>query len=101
MAVTDPGPFGQLLVQEGFAEPQTVTGIVTTMGLNNYQKVSQLLQIVDARIKTSQNATEMFQKFVQMFQDPLGLNRKDLAQRLIQSYSMCQLEFTLLLCTSV
>ena len=89
LAVSDnPDVFGSNLVQYGFAKQTTVTGIVGTLGITNYQKSSKLLEVVDSRFNTStpgQSAKDFFDCFVLILGNKLGHN--DIAQALVATYS--------------
>ena len=86
--------FASNLVQYRFAPQTTVTGIVSTLGVNNYQKATKLLEIVDSRFKTSssgQSAKEFFNNFVLILATKLEHN--NIAQALVASYSKFYVTF--------
>ena len=86
--VVNPDVFGSYLVQCGFSTQATVGGILNTLGLNNYQKANQLLQIVDSRIRTAtsrESARDLFNQIVLIFANQL--NRADIAEALVATYS--------------
>lgn len=87
-AVTDPDMFGANLVQCGLAAQTTVAGIVSTLGVSNFQKTNKLLQIVDSRLRTTarrEHAKDHFDNLVQIVANVL--DRVDIANSLVASYS--------------
>ena len=90
---TNPVLFGTHLVEQGFTA-NTVSGIVNTSGLSNYDKAFRLLNIVDTRLRTSSR------DFAKVFFDNLVLilNKHlkfvEVAEELVATYS----KFSLLTC---
>ena len=87
--VVNPNQFGALLEENGFATKMTISSRVNTLGYTDYQKVSQLLHIIDSRIRTStrESAREFFNKLVLIFSNRLG--RTDIAEGLVATCSKC------------
>ena len=84
----DPDQFGSLLVQYGFATHPTISGIVSTLGVSNYQKATKLLTIVDSRIRTASSreaARNLFNTVVQIVAYPMG--QLHLAETLVATCS--------------
>ena len=71
----DPDQFGSQLVQHRFAAYPTISGIISTLGISNYQKATKLLTIVDSRIRTAPSrevARNLFNTVVQIVAYPMG-----------------------------
>ena len=81
---SDPNSFSLKLVENDFISGQTANGIVQTMGIPNFNKVSQLMQAVESQIRTASNTTATFEKFVIILRE---LSLVALADRLVQFYS--------------
>ena len=84
----NPSLFGQHLVQRGLAVPTTVTGIVDTLGISDYQKGSKLLNLVDSKLQTAgtkENARKYFNSFLVIIARPLG--HRDIAESLVATLS--------------
>ena len=87
-APTNPPLFGQQLVQHGFAVQTTVGGIANTLGFNDYQKGSQLLNLVYSKIRTARtkaNARRYFDDFLMIIAGSLG--QRDIAESLVVTFS--------------
>ena len=87
-APTNPPLLGQQLVQHGFAVRTTVNGIVNTLGITDYQKGSQLLSLVDSKLRTAgtkENARTYFNDFLVIIAGPLG--QCDIAESLVSTFS--------------
>ena len=86
-APTNPVLFGQQLAQHGFAVQATVNGIVNTLGVTDYQKGSQLLNLVDSRIRTAgtkENARRYFNDFLMIILGPMG--HHDITESLVATF---------------
>ena len=87
-AVVNPDVFGTHLMQCGFATFTDISGIVSTLGYSNHQKMSQLLEIACSRIRTAtskESARNLFNQLVLIFAN--CLDRVDIADALITTYS--------------
>ena len=85
---TNPSLFGQHLVQSGFAVQATVTGIVTTLGIDNYQKGTRLLSLVNSKLQTAgtkENIRKYFNDFLLIITYPMG--HRDIAELLVATFS--------------
>ena len=87
---TDLSLFGQHLVQCGFAVQTTVTGIVDTLGISDYQKGSRFLNIVDSKLQTAgtkEIVRKYFDDFLKIIAYPMG--QCDVAELLVTTFSKC------------
>ena len=87
-APTNPVLLGQQLVQHGFAVQTTVGGIVNTPGITDYQKGSQLLNLVDSKIRTAgtkAKARKYFDDFLKIITGHMG--QLDIAESLVATFS--------------
>ena len=80
---SDPNVFANLLVQSEFLTRRAADNKTSANGLSNYNKICNLLAVVDPAIKiarTPEKRRENFNKFLILCHDNLQL--KDLAQQL-------------------
>lgn len=76
------------LVQHNLISKISASNIVSPSGLPDYNKISKLVSVVYSYIQTvptQEQATTVFNKFVLILHDDLGL--KDLAKQLVQHCS--------------
>ena len=85
---TNPSLFGHHVVQSGFAAPVTVSGIVDMLGINDYQKGSRLLSLVDAKVRTAgtrENTRKYFNDFLMIIAGPM--KHREVAESLVTTFS--------------
>ena len=85
---TNPSLFGQHLVQCELAVLSTVTGVVNTLGVSDYQKGAKLLSLVDNKIRTAESkesARKYFDDVLKIFAEHMG--NRDIVESLVATYS--------------
>ena len=82
---SDASLFADKLVDNDFITKQAANNIVQVPAAN-YHKVSQLMQAVDAQIRTASNPTTAFETFIRILRE---LSLDQLAGKLVESYSKC------------
>ena len=81
---SDPSLFADKLVDNDFIAKQAANNIVQVPAHANYHKVSQLMQAVDAQIRTASNPTSAFETFIKILRQ---LPLDQLAGQLVEVYS--------------
>ena len=61
---SNPSLFADKLVDNDFISNQAANSIVQVPAFSNYNKVSQLMQAVDAQIRTASNPVTTFETFI-------------------------------------
>ena len=69
-AITDPDRFASKLYSKGFITRGKREAITSTMGISRYSKALQLLDVVEARVRSDPNA---FKKFVRILKSVHGM----------------------------
>lgn len=69
-AITDPDRFASKLYSKGFITRGTRESITSIMGVSRYSKALQLLDVVEASVRSDPNA---FKKFVRILKSVHGL----------------------------
>ena len=81
---SNPSLFADKLVDNDFISNQAANSIVQVPAFSNYNKVSQLMQAVDAQIRTASNPTPTFETFIRILRE---LSLDQLADKLVKFYS--------------
>ena len=81
---SNPSLVADKLVDNGFISKQAANSIVQVPAFSNYNKVSQLMQAVDAQIRTASNPVTTFETFIKILRE---LSLDQLADKLVKFYS--------------
>ena len=86
---SDPSLFADKSVDNDLITKQAANSIVQVPAFSNYHKVKQLMQAVDAQIRTASNPTAAFETFIRILGE---LSLDPLADKLVEDckyYSKC------------
>jgi len=78
--------FGNLLIAKNFSAKQTVNNILSVGTYADYDKVTNLMRLVETRVVYSPSADKVakrYEEFVTLLHDDLGLT--DLAQEMVET----------------
>ena len=91
---SNPSLFAAKLVSNDFISKQAANSTVQVPAFSDYHKVNQLMQAVDAQIKTASNPTAAFETFIRILRE---LSLDELADKLVKFYSkfLCNVQVTI------
>ena len=77
-AIESPQIFSSHLIANGFITQQSAANKIKIMGVSDYEKVGDLLGVVDSQLRTAgavspEKVTEKFKVFLSILSNPLGL----------------------------